>query len=512
MAVYKRSGGKTYYFNYYDENGKRRFKSTGTTDKRAAEDIASKHKTDAALRKHSIIDTKAEAAQDLLNTKIAPHVKDYEQSMRSRNVTEKHIETSIGMLDRLIDSRGIKTLEDFTGEAVQAFIDGLANAGRANRTIQSHLQAIRAFSKWLLKAKRIQLDPLVSIEKPKSSGETSLSRRALTHDEWTLLDAYVRSSPTSYGMTGQERALLYATAIQTGLRANELRSILRAHMNLTGKQPSILVEAKNTKNRKTARQYIQPELASELLTLTAKKLAGAAVFPMPSKFDVADMLRKDILNARDQWLSTFKEPQARIEAEASDFLQVRNSLGQVVDFHCLRHTTATWLIEAGADPKTVQSVLRHSTIKLTLDTYGHLFPGQEAQAVAMIRHRFSDPLRATGTETTGTILAPLGRETVPIRAKLCESGESSQLAKTIKKPLVSQEKPEVLSNESAGTRTQDQRIKSPLLYRLSYTLPFFLLPHGFSGHLAAFSAARLRPPQDNHSRRPTISISTGNLS
>ncbi|MBN2474708.1 MAG: hypothetical protein JXB62_08870, partial [Pirellulales bacterium] len=33
-------------------------------------------------------------------------------------------------------------------------------------------------------------------------------------------------------------------------------------------------------------------------------------------------------------------------------------------------------------PKTVQSVMRHSTITLTMDTYGHLFPGQEAEAVS----------------------------------------------------------------------------------------------------------------------------------
>jgi hypothetical protein len=68
--------------------------------------------------------------------------------------------------------------------------------------------------------------------------------------------------------------------------------------------------------------------------------------------------------------------------------------------HALRHTTATWLIQAGADIKTVQSVMRHSDIKLTLDRYGHLFPSAEADAVARLRGAFQkqESLAATGTD------------------------------------------------------------------------------------------------------------------
>ena len=68
--------------------------------------------------------------------------------------------------------------------------------------------------------------------------------------------------------------------------------------------------------------------------------------------------------------------------------------------HALRHTCGAWLAQAGTHPKTIQSVLRHSTITLTMDQYGHLFPGIEADAIgklpAMLK---SEPtaLSATGT-------------------------------------------------------------------------------------------------------------------
>ena len=41
------------------------------------------------------------------------------------------------------------------------------------------------------------------------------------------------------------------------------------------------------------------------------------------------------------------------------------------DYHSLRHTHATMLIEAGADVKNVQTRLGHTNIQTTLQTYVH---------------------------------------------------------------------------------------------------------------------------------------------
>jgi integrase len=42
--------------------------------------------------------------------------------------------------------------------------------------------------------------------------------------------------------------------------------------------------------------------------------------------------------------------------------------------HDLRHTCAALLIAEGAHPKAVQAQLGHSSIQVTMDRYGHLFP------------------------------------------------------------------------------------------------------------------------------------------
>lgn len=50
-------------------------------------------------------------------------------------------------------------------------------------------------------------------------------------------------------------------------------------------------------------------------------------------------------------------------------------------FHALRHTFATALFERGEHPKKVQSLLGHSSITQTMDTYSHLIDDIGGDAV-----------------------------------------------------------------------------------------------------------------------------------
>jgi integrase len=55
-----------------------------------------------------------------------------------------------------------------------------------------------------------------------------------------------------------------------------------------------------------------------------------------------------------------------------------------VALHDLRHTCASLLIHEGADIKTVSEQLRHSSITITLDTYGHLYPERREEIVSKL--------------------------------------------------------------------------------------------------------------------------------
>lgn len=58
-------------------------------------------------------------------------------------------------------------------------------------------------------------------------------------------------------------------------------------------------------------------------------------------------------------------------------------------FHDVRHSAATWLLQSGADVRTVAAVLGHSSPVTTLNTYAHVLPGAEARAVEAIAERLA---------------------------------------------------------------------------------------------------------------------------
>jgi len=56
---------------------------------------------------------------------------------------------------------------------------------------------------------------------------------------------------------------------------------------------------------------------------------------------------------------------------------MRQAMRPKYGIHALRHFCASWLIEQGFSPKRLQALLGHSSIQMTFDRYGHLFPSLE---------------------------------------------------------------------------------------------------------------------------------------
>jgi integrase len=74
-----------------------------------------------------------------------------------------------------------------------------------------------------------------------------------------------------------------------------------------------------------------------------------------------------------------------------------------ISIHECRHTFASLMIAAGVNAKALSTYMGHANISITLDRYGHLMPGNEDQAAALL-----DAFLARATEeATRASLAPV---------------------------------------------------------------------------------------------------------
>ena len=369
-TLFKRTEGGPWIASWFDHTGKRRERSARTTDRAAAERILAKRVADSALRRDGVVDASLDEIAQQSQRTIESHLNDFEARMKAAGRSGKHVRSTLTFIRSVATFAGWETVADINPDDIHRYVGELkTKEKRSNQTVKNHLTAIKGFTKWLANHLKLPRDPLVSVSKPNAKADRRRERRMLLPDEWRWLRPITADGPERYGIAGAERALLYATAIQTGLRAKEIHSLTRGRLYLTEDKPYITCKAGSTKNRKDARQYIRPDLAADLGEHVVTKAPRAPVLAMPPEWDVADMLRADLAEARRQWLNAAKgnpdEYEKRIE---SDFLEAFNHEGECSGFHSLRHSCGAWVAMSGAHPKAVQAVMRHSSITLTMGT------------------------------------------------------------------------------------------------------------------------------------------------
>lgn len=401
-SLFQRAEGGPWYASWFGGDGKRKERSTRTTSRADAERIMRKWVERAVLEREGLV--KPEGGTELdrhAAALIASHLDAFDSAKRAEGRTDRHINETRKMIEKAAEGCDWKTLGDLSPEALERFIgrqrapdDG--SKAWTPRTANKYITALRAFARWCVSDGRLAADPLARVKKPAPTRQRE--RRFLAVDEWRWLKATTDHGTERMGMDGHARRLLYELAIQTGLRSGELRSLTRSSLMLESQPPYILLEARQTKNRKAARQYVRSELARELAEFVSSAMPGAAVFAMPRREHVAKMFRADLESAREAWLAEAgTDAVEQVTREGSAFLRAEDHDGRVLDFHALRHTSGAWAAIGGASPKAIQTLMRHSAITLTLDTYGHLLPDEASETVARMPSVEPIPLRLTGT-------------------------------------------------------------------------------------------------------------------
>jgi len=400
-SVFKRNGKGSYIIQYYDHNGRRREKSSRTTDKRTAERIAAKMEGDVALRREGVVDPQMDVVASAERRLLAEHIADFETKMVADDRSDQHIRETVGFIKKINNVCQFTVPSDIQVDAVNQYVVDLRGTGKSTRRINAIVAGMKSFTRWMVAHGKLPMDPLASLRLGNVKTDRRYERRAYTVDEFRYLIQTTYHGPMRYGMTGLERGLLYTVAVQTGLRSNELRSLTAAKFNLNRIPPTVSCKAKATKNSKDAHQYLRPETAADLEEYLRTKAPAARAFNMPRENLVIEMLRADLADACEVWINEVPhDPKEQARRRESDFLACEDATGHKLDFHSLRYTTGALLAMQGVHPKKIQRVMRHSTITLTMDTYGDLLPGEEAETVNHFPDMTLDKtqsMQATGT-------------------------------------------------------------------------------------------------------------------
>jgi len=369
-SLYKRGGRGNWRGAFIDADGRQKDRTTGTTDRAAAERILAKWIRDAQLRREGVIDSRAESLAAEGRRAIGEQVEAFIEAVQAKGVSGKRVKVLRARVARVIDDRQIRTMADLTAARVGQFVKGLQDGGTAARTVNGYLQAIKQFTRWAAGNGRIASDPLAGLSAMKVV-EVTRERRPLAADELRRLIDAAAGGPAWMGLSGQDRAMLYRVATGTGFRAGELRSLTAGAFDLDAVPPAVTVRAAYTKNRREARQPIRADLAELLRPWLAGFGRDDRVFEaMPEKLPA--MVEADLRRARIKWRGESGTWRERHERAASDFLRACDGDGRVVDFHALRATYITALVKGGASVKVAQELARHSDPKLTMNTYTRL--------------------------------------------------------------------------------------------------------------------------------------------
>ena len=432
-TLFKRSPGAAWTARFFDHSGRRRTRSTGTTDKAAAERILRQWIADAALRREGVIDPKADGFASADRRPIGEHLGDYLADLLNRSRTSKHAREIHTLAHRVLTLAKIDRLSGITPDRIARSLAELRDGGASQRTRQKHLGAIKAFSRWLVGSHRIGSDPLAGMRGFKVT-ERTLTRRALSDDEAArLIDAAERGGDWR-GMSGPDRATLYRVALGTGFRRAELASLTPAAFDLND-PPRIMVRAAYSKRRRDDAQPIHDDLARWLRVWLATKPRDANLWRLSP--ETGRMLRDDLAAARAAWIDDAADARERAERERDPgFLQPVDGSGRVIDFHALRHTYISAIVAGGASVRTAMELARHSTPTLTLGTYAHARLADLRSALpnpptTTPREREQARARATGTDDASPERArqPCSqeraqreRETAPIDANTRDEG------------------------------------------------------------------------------------------
>lgn len=258
---------------------------------------------------------------------------------------------------RVADRFGRTRLDRLDHLDLQDFVDELDAAGTNPSTIEGTVLPLRLVFRWARARGIVALDPTDGLELPEKSARQRIPPSPA--DAARLL-----------AIAPEPDRSVWATAMLAGLRRGELLALSWANIELAA--GVLRVERSYDP---TSGTFGRP-----------KSKHGIRTVPITAV--LAPYLREHALRSGRRYGLVFGESATR--PLDSRRLQDRADTGWTaagltrVTLHACRHLYASMSIAAGVNAHALCRYMGHSSIAVTFDLYGHLLPGNESEAAALL--------------------------------------------------------------------------------------------------------------------------------
>jgi integrase/recombinase XerD len=245
---------------------------------------------------------------------------------------------------RFLMKDGFPRIEETNRQHVISYLKGLKEEGKATATLSRSMASIRAFYQFLVRERRMDVDPTIHLETPKI--ERRLPKVLSINEVDSLLQAPTQSTPF-----GQRDKAMLELLYATGIRVSELISLsledVHLHMGF------VKCMGKGSKERIIPLGQVAVDSIETYLTIGRGRLAKKK--------------RVDALFLNHHGNSLTRQGFWKIIKKYAQETGIKKDITP----HTLRHSFATHLLENGADLRSVQEMLGHADISTT-QIYTHV--------------------------------------------------------------------------------------------------------------------------------------------
>jgi integrase len=281
---------------------------------------------------------------------------------------------------------GDSALRDLTPLTLQRFFSGMPARDIAYPTIVKVRDALSSVLRSAVRYEFLERNPLEKLQLPPDKrGE--LDKPLVSPVEFQSLILLV---PEPYA------SMIYV-AVWTGLRVRELSALKWKCIHadsIAVKQRYSRGDWSSTKTPASAATIaVDPHVIARihhLKTLTVDVRAGRAVrhHKVVKNHGPEDLVFQSVWQGKPMNASNVLK---RFIAPAAEKLKLSS-----VDWRCLRRSCATWMAQAGANPKDIQGQMRHSRISTTMDIYAQFVPEGQKRAARKLTEYVDEQVKQSG--------------------------------------------------------------------------------------------------------------------